>query len=157
MNEFCLHDHKHNLKYNLAHEFFWGFGVAFHTVYAISPLFLRELGAPESIVVSTAGFFAILIALPTLFIAVFGRNIQNIKGAVLKVHLLIIYCKIGCHKNGRLINILGTKNDLLGQLPKVAQTHSHNLLCKCATASIGHYKMQMAILKRVNVICSTSS
>ena len=90
MNEFCLHDHKHNLKYNLAHEFFWGFGVAFHTVYAISPLFLRELGAPESIVVSTAGFFAILIALPTLFIAVFGRNIQNIKGAVLKVHLLII-------------------------------------------------------------------
>ena len=62
MNNFDSHDHYHNLKFNLIHEFFWGFGVAFHTIYAIAPLFLRELGAPESIVVSTAGFFAILIA-----------------------------------------------------------------------------------------------
>ena len=64
MTKFTLRDHNHNLKYNLSHEFCWGFGVAFHTIYAIVPLFLRELGAPESIAVSTAGLFSILIALP---------------------------------------------------------------------------------------------
>ncbi|GIT74707.1 MAG: hypothetical protein Ct9H300mP29_7010 [Candidatus Neomarinimicrobiota bacterium] len=40
--EFTLQDHNHNLKYNLLHEFCWGFGVAFHTLYAIVPLFLRD-------------------------------------------------------------------------------------------------------------------
>ena len=90
MTEFTLQDHNRNLKYNLLHEFCWGFGVAFHTLYAIVPLFLRELGAPESIAVSTAGLFSILIALPTLLIAALGRNIRNIKRAVILVHGIIL-------------------------------------------------------------------
>ena len=87
---FSIDDHNHNLKYNIAHEFFWGFGVAFHTIYAIVPLFLKELGAPEYIGISTAGLFSITIALPTLFIAALARNIINIKKAVLLVHSIII-------------------------------------------------------------------
>ena len=79
MTELTLKEHNHNLIYNLVHEFCWGFGIAFHTLYAVVPLFLRELGAPESIAVSTAGLFSILIALPTLIIATLGRNIRNIK------------------------------------------------------------------------------
>jgi MFS family permease len=90
MSDFTLNDHNHNLKYNLIHEFFWGFGVAFHTIYAVVPLFLRELGAPESIAVSTAGLFSILIALPTLLIAALGRNIRNIKRAIILVHVIIL-------------------------------------------------------------------
>jgi MFS family permease len=90
MTEFTLKDHNHNLKFNLAHEFCWGFGITFHTLYAIVPLFLRELGAPESIAVSTAGLFSILIALPTLLIAALGRNIIKIKRAVILVHIIIL-------------------------------------------------------------------
>ena len=90
MAEFTLQDHNHNLQYNLLHEFCWGFGVGFHTLYAIVPLYLRELGAPESIAVSTAGLFSILIALPTLLIAALGRNIRNIKRAVILVHGIIL-------------------------------------------------------------------
>ena len=90
MYEFTLKDHHHNLRYNLVHEFFWGFGIAFHTIYAVVPLFLRTLGAPESIAMSSAGLFNILIALPMLVIAALGRNIQNIKRAVILVHCLIL-------------------------------------------------------------------
>lgn len=88
--EFTLKDHNHNLKYNLVHEFFWGFGIAFHTIYAVVPLFLKNLGAPESIAVSSAGLFNILIALPMLAISALGRNIQNIKRSVIIVHSLVI-------------------------------------------------------------------
>ena len=90
MPEFTLEDHNHNLRYNLIHEFFWGFGIAFHTIYAVVPLFLRNLGAPESIAISSAGLFNILIALPMLAIAALGRNIHNIKRAVILVHCLIL-------------------------------------------------------------------
>ena len=71
-------------------EFFWGFGIAFHTIYAVVPLFLRNLGAPESIAMASAGLFNILIALPMLVIAALGRNIQNIKRAVILVHCLTL-------------------------------------------------------------------
>ena len=74
----------------MAHEFFWGFGVAFHTLYAVIPLFLRELSAPEYIVVSTAGIFSITIALPTLYSAALGRNIKDIKKSVIMVHCIIL-------------------------------------------------------------------
>ena len=90
MPEFTLEDHNHNLRYNLIHEFFWGFGIAFHTIYAVVPLFLRNLGAPESIAISSAGLFNILIALPMLAIAALGRNIHNIKWAVILVHCLTL-------------------------------------------------------------------
>jgi len=90
VNNLSINDHNHNLRYNLAHEFFWGFGVAFHTLYAVVPLFLRELSAPEYIVVSTAGIFSITIALPTLFSAAFGRNIKDIKKSVIMVHCIIL-------------------------------------------------------------------
>ena len=90
MTEFTLADHNHNLRYNIFHEFFWGFGVAFHTIYAIIPLFLRTLGAPENIAMSSPGLFSILIALPMLVIAALGRNIRNIKRAVILVHCVIL-------------------------------------------------------------------
>ena len=79
MENFTVADHNHNLKYNLAHEFFWGFGVAFHTLYAVVPLFLKQLNAPNYIIVTTAGIFSIAVAIPTLFSAAIGRNIINIK------------------------------------------------------------------------------
>ena len=90
MPEFTLQDHNHNLRYNLIHEFFWGFGIAFHTIYAVVPLFLRNLGAPESVAMASAGLYSILIALPMLAIAGLGRNIHNIKRAVILVHCLTL-------------------------------------------------------------------
>ena len=90
MENFTIADHNHNLKYNLAHEFFWGFGVAFHTLYAVVPLFLKQLNAPNYIIVTTAGIFSIAVAIPTLFSAAIGRNIINIKKSVIRVHCIIL-------------------------------------------------------------------
>ena len=90
MNNFSINDHNHNLKYNLLHEFFWGFGVAFHTIYAVIPLFLKELSAPDYIIVSSAGIFSFVVAFPTLFSAGIGRNIKDIKRAVILVHCIIL-------------------------------------------------------------------
>ena len=90
MSTFTIKDHNHNLKYNLAHEFFWGFGTSFHTIYAFVPLFLKELNAPDYITASCAGIFVIAIALPTLFSAAIGRNIINIKKAAILLHCLIL-------------------------------------------------------------------
>ena len=91
MSDFSIDDHNHNLKYNLLHEFFWGFGVAFHTIYAVIPLFMKELGAPDYIVISSAGIFSIVIALPTMLSAALGRNIRNIKKSVISVHCIILF------------------------------------------------------------------
>ena len=90
MNNFSINDHNHNLKYNLLHELFWGFGVAFHTIYAVIPLFLKELSAPDYIIVSSAGIFSFVVAFPTLFSAGIGRNIKDIKRAVILVHCIIL-------------------------------------------------------------------
>ncbi len=89
MERLSKRDLRHNLKLNSAHEFCWGFGMSFHTIYAIVPLFLKQLGAPTGVVVSIAGLFAILMALPQLFSALMGRNIRNIKSVAIGVHLLI--------------------------------------------------------------------
>ena len=62
MKELTLKDHRKNQKFNIIHEFFWGFGTAFHTIYAVVPIFLKKLGAPEAIAVSSTGIFSILIA-----------------------------------------------------------------------------------------------
>ena len=78
---------KHNLILNCAHEFFWGIGLSFHTVYAIIPLFLKQLGAPPGICLSVAGLWSILVAFPQLFTAIIGRNIKDIKRAVISVHV----------------------------------------------------------------------
>lgn len=91
MSDFSIDDHNHNLKYNLLHEFFWGFGVAFHTIYAVIPLFMKELGAPDYIIISSAGIFSIVIALPTMLSAALGRNIRNIKKSVISVHCIILF------------------------------------------------------------------
>ena len=64
MEKLTKKDHKQNLVLNIFHEYFWGFGLAFHTVYAIVPLFLKSLGAPNGVVISVAGLFSILVALP---------------------------------------------------------------------------------------------
>ena len=90
MNNFSINDINHNLKYNLLHEFFWGFGLAFHTIYAAIPLFLKGLSAPDYIVVSSAGIFSFAVAFPTLFSAGIGRNIKDIKRAVILVHCIIL-------------------------------------------------------------------
>ena len=90
ITNFSIDDHNYNLKYNLAHEFFWGFGVAFHTIYAVVPLFLKELGSPEVIATSSAGLFSIIIAMPMLFTAALTRNITNMKRMVISVHCLIL-------------------------------------------------------------------
>lgn len=83
-------DQRHNLILNCLHEFSWGFGVAFHTVYAVIPLFLKQLGAPTGVSTSVAGLFYILMAIPQLFTATVGRNIRNIKLAAISVHTLVL-------------------------------------------------------------------
>ena len=90
MNELDIRDHKRNQTYNIIHEFFWGFGSAFHTIYAVVPLFLKKLGAPEAIAMSSTGLFSVLIAIPMLITAALSRNIVNLKKAVISVHCLIL-------------------------------------------------------------------
>ncbi|MCK5331814.1 MAG: MFS transporter [Candidatus Marinimicrobia bacterium] len=82
-------DQKRNLGLNCLHEASWGFGIAFHNSYAVIPLFLSLLNAPDGVVISVAGLFSILIAIPQLVSAVMGRNIRNIRFAVLGVHTLV--------------------------------------------------------------------
>ena len=86
---FSKDDH-HNLILNCFHEFSWGFGIAFHTLYAIIPLFLKQLGAPQGISLSVAGLWSILIAFPQLFTAIVGRNIIDIKRAVIGAHMFAL-------------------------------------------------------------------
>lgn len=81
---------RQNLFLNCGHEFFWGFAVAFHATYAVVPLFLHKLGAPSAVVLSVAGLFSILLALPQFFSAIMSRNIHNHKLAVILVHTLVI-------------------------------------------------------------------
>ena len=87
MNDINSKRDRHNLLFNCAHEFFWGMGLSFHTVYAIIPLFLKQLGAPQGICLSVAGLWSILVAFPQLFTAIIGRNIKDIKHAVIGVHI----------------------------------------------------------------------
>ena len=91
MNDLKITHHYQNQKFNNIHEFFWGFGSSFHTVYAVVPLFLKELGAPEVIATSSAGIFSIIIAMPMLIIATLTRNITNAKKLVISVHLSLIH------------------------------------------------------------------
>lgn len=90
MKDLNLKDHNHNQTFNIIHEFLWGFGAAFHTVYAVVPLFLKKLGAPEAIAVSSTGIFSVLIAIPMLITAALSRNIVNLKKAVISVHCSIV-------------------------------------------------------------------
>ena len=90
MKDLNLKDHNHNQTFNIIHEFFWGFGAAFHTVYAVVPLFLKKLGAPEAIAVSSTGIFSVLVAIPMLMTAALSRNIVDLKKAVISVHCSIV-------------------------------------------------------------------
>ena len=90
MSKLDIKDHKRNQTYNIIHEFFWGFGSAFHTIYAVVPLFLKKLGAPEAIAMSSTGLFSVLIAIPMLITAALSRNIVNLKKALISVHCLIL-------------------------------------------------------------------
>ena len=90
MSKLSPRDLRHNLRLNCLHEFTWGFGFAFHTVYAIAPLFMKKLGAPPAVVASLAGLFYILISIPQFFAAVLGRNIKNIKLAAIGIHMLTL-------------------------------------------------------------------
>ena len=90
MKDLSLQEHYQNQNFNVIHEFFWGFGTAFHTVYAVVPLFLKKLGAPEAIAVSTSGMFSVLVAIPMLITAALSRNIVNLKKTLIYVHCLIL-------------------------------------------------------------------
>ena len=90
MKELTLKDHRKNQKFNIIHEFFWGFGTAFHSIYAVVPIFLKKLGAPEAIAVSSTGIFSVLIAIQMLMTAALSRNIVDLKKAVISVHCMIL-------------------------------------------------------------------
>ena len=79
-------EHRRNLIFNSMHEMFWGFGMAFHSTYAVIPLFLASLGAPDIIIASVAGVFVVSSAIPQILTAFVSRNIQNLKFAVITVH-----------------------------------------------------------------------
>ncbi len=87
---FDLSDHRHNLFYNGLHEAFWGFGIAFHTTYAVVPLFLKMLGAPPIIIGSAAGVFTACAAIPQISIAFLGQRIRNLKKGVMVAHSVMI-------------------------------------------------------------------
>ncbi|HDR04303.1 MAG TPA: MFS transporter [Candidatus Marinimicrobia bacterium] len=67
-----------NTALNTIAEGFWGFGVSFHTVYAIIPLFIKTLGAPDWIIGMLPGSLIIFVALPQLFSTFYVRRISNI-------------------------------------------------------------------------------
>lgn len=69
---------------------FWGFGVAFHSMEAVIPLFLAQLKAPKIVVGSVAGVFTIGIAIPQIFSAFYGTRIRNLKLTTILIHLLLI-------------------------------------------------------------------
>ena len=79
---FGLKEHKHNLIINTIHEGFWGFGIAFHSTYAVVPLFLKLLDAPPIIIGSAAGVFTACAALPQITMAFIGQRIQNVKKGI---------------------------------------------------------------------------
>jgi len=81
---------KQNLVYNCIHEFSWGLGVAFHSTYAVIPLFLKKLGAPDAVIISIAGVFGILLAFPMLISAALSRNIRNITKVVIVSHATVL-------------------------------------------------------------------
>ena len=91
MNDLKITHHYQNQRFNNIHEFFWGFGSSFHTVYAVVPLLLKKLGAPEVIATSSAGIFSIIIAVPMLITAALTRNITNTKRLVIGVHCIILF------------------------------------------------------------------
>ena len=69
---------------------FWGFGIAFHSSYAIIPLFLKELDAPTIIISSIAGIFVVGSSIPQIITAFVGRNIRNMKFSVIVAHGCIL-------------------------------------------------------------------
>ncbi len=89
-NSLSVRDQRRNLLANCIHEGSWGFAIAFHNVYAVIPLFLSMLNAPQAVIISVAGLLSILMAIPQLFSAVLGRNISNIRIAVIGVHILVL-------------------------------------------------------------------
>ncbi|MDP6456528.1 MAG: MFS transporter [Candidatus Marinimicrobia bacterium] len=82
--------HRNNLIFNSMHESFWGFGVAFHSIYAVVPLFLSELGAPTIIIGSVVGVFTAFTAMPQIVTAFLSRRTRNVKLAVMTVNSLLI-------------------------------------------------------------------
>lgn len=88
--EFGLRDHRHNLVFNAVHEACWGFGIAFHSTYAVVPLFLKLLGAPPIVIGSAAGVFTACAAVPQITIAFLGQRIQNMKKGMILSHSVMI-------------------------------------------------------------------
>lgn len=64
--------------------------MAFHSTYAVIPLFLKGLGAPDMVIASVAGVFVISSATPQIITAFLSRNIRNLKFTVVAVHGLPI-------------------------------------------------------------------
>ena len=85
MKDLNLKDHYRNQNFNIIHEFFWGFGTAFHTVYAVVPLFLKKFFHPGlDFPTSSASYTALLQALATQSLALAPKaNISTFSAAII--------------------------------------------------------------------------
>ena len=93
MTSLSKKDKRLNLVLNSIHEYFWGFGLAFHSIYAIVPLFLKSLGAPDAVTISVAGLFSILVATPQ-FLTTILLKFKIIKNKKSSIILKLILLKI---------------------------------------------------------------
>jgi MFS family permease len=75
-----------NTILNTTAEGIWGFGTAFHTVYAIIPLFLKTMGSPDWIIGLLPGSIIIFVAIPQLMTTFYVRRIPNIIRTNMLVH-----------------------------------------------------------------------
>lgn len=85
---------KHRIKntvLNALVEGFWGFGTAFHSLYAIIPLFIKEMGAPAWVFGWLPGTMVILMALPQLLTTFRMHEIDNIIRKNTIMHYMIFF------------------------------------------------------------------
>lgn len=66
----------------------WGFAMAFHSINAVIPLFLAELGASPVIIGMIPGMFVLLIGVPQLFSVWRFRGVANIKKVNIFMHVM---------------------------------------------------------------------
>ncbi len=88
-------NHIRNTVFNALGEGFWGFGMAFHNINSVIPVFLAQMGAPAWLIGLIPGGFILLLALPQLVSATLFRNIVDIKRLNILGHLSVIPFLLG--------------------------------------------------------------
>lgn len=68
----------------------WGFAMAFHSINAVIPLFLAQLGASPIIIGMIPGAFVLLIGVPQLLSVWRFRGVANIKKVNILMHVLTL-------------------------------------------------------------------